>query len=308
MFGSIRDSLDKARRAVFGAVAQALGGKRDLTGDEISGLEGLLLSADVGVAATGRLLEAVRRGPAELSALERLKAEMLAILGPGPQPPELNQSGGPRPAVWLISGVNGAGKTTSVGKLGCRLTGRGHRVMMAAADTYRAAAGQQLAAWAGRAGAEAVSSKPGADPAAVAYDAVAAAQARGADVLLVDTAGRLHNKKHLQDELRKIQSAIGKKMPGAPHLGLLVIDTTTGQSGLTQARLFSESARVDGIVLAKLDGTAKGGIVLAVRQELGIPVAWVGTGEGAEDLREFDPAEFVEGLLGGPEASGEERP
>ncbi len=308
MLKSIGLSLDKARRAVFGAVARTLSGKRELTGEEASELEALLLSADVGSAATGRLLEAVRRGPAERSALERLRTEMLEILGPGLKPPFPGREGCPRPAVWLVSGVNGAGKTTSVGKLGCRLSKLGYRVMMAAADTYRAAAGEQLAAWAGRAGAELIASKPGADPASVAYDAVSAAQARGADVLLVDTAGRLHNKKHLQDELRKIQSAIGKRMPGAPHLGLLVMDATTGQSGLAQARLFSESTRVDGIILAKLDGTAKGGIVLAVRQGLGIPVAWVGTGEGTEDLQEFDPQEFVEGLLGGPAPLGKEHP
>lgn len=302
MLRALKQSLSKARHGVFGAVAGALSGKRSLSAGELDRLEGLLLSADVGVEGTRRLLQAVRQGPSELDALERLKAEMLAILAPkSDYRPPGGENGG-KPAVWLILGVNGSGKTTSAGKLGSRLAGRGLKVMMAAADTYRAAAGEQLAVWADRAGAELVASKPGADPAAVAYDAVAAAQARGTDVLLVDTAGRLHNKKHLQDELRKIHATIGKRMPGAPHLGLLVMDAATGQSGLAQARLFSQAVPVDGIVLTKLDGTAKGGIVLAIAQELGIPVAWAGTGEGAGDLQEFDTEEFVEGLLGRDDA------
>ncbi len=302
MLRALKQSLSKARHGVFGAVAGALSGKRSLSAGELDRLEGLLLSADVGVEGTRRLLQAVRQGPSELDALERLKAEMLAILAPkSDYRPPGGENGG-KPAVWLILGVNGSGKTTSAGKLGSRLAGRGLKVMMAAADTYRAAAGEQLAVWADRAGAELVASKPGADPAAVAYDAVAAAQARGTDVLLVDTAGRLHNKKHLQDELRKIHATIGKRMPGAPHLGLLVMDAATGQSGLAQARLFSQAVPVDGIVLTKLDGTAKGGIVLAIAQELGIPVAWAGTGEGAGDLQEFDAEEFVEGLLGRDDA------
>lgn len=301
IFKSIGQSLAKARQAFFGPAIQALGGKRELTAAEAAEIESLLLSADVGVAATGRLLEAVRGGPRGLSALERLRAGMLGILEEARKKHPSSGNGDLKPAagpeVWLVCGVNGSGKTTSVGKLGCRLAAEGKRVMMAAADTYRAAAGQQLEAWAVRAGAELVASKPGADPASVAYDAVAAAQARGADILLVDTAGRLHNKKHLQDELRKIWATSGKRMPGAPHLGLLALDATTGQSGLAQARLFSEAVRIDGIILTKLDGTAKGGIVLAIGQELGIPVAWAGTGEGPDDISQFDSEEYVDGLL-----------
>jgi fused signal recognition particle receptor len=308
MLKSIGQSLAKARSAFFGAVSGALGGKRQLTPEEMANLENLLLSADVGTAAAARLLAAVSQGPSELDALGRLKAEMLAILREAKAETSnfdfLISNMATKPQVWLIYGVNGSGKTTSLGKLGHRLTGQGLKVMMAAADTYRAAAGQQLAVWAGRAGAELVTSKAGADPAAVAYDAVAAAQARGADVLLVDTAGRMHNKRHLQDELRKIHATIGKRMAGAPHLGLLVMDASAGQTGLTQARLFSEAAPVDGIILTKLDGTAKGGMALAVRQEFGIPVLWVGTGEGVEDLQEFSADDFVESLLGQP--SGQE--
>lgn len=301
MLDNLRASLAKARATVFSAVSEALSGRGKLSAEEMSHLRELLISADVGVVASDRLLEAIGKGPMNMTAMERLKSGMLVILkesqGRLKDNTEGGQQGQTRPEVWLVCGVNGSGKTTSVGKLGFRLAAMGKRVIMAAADTYRAAAGQQLEIWARRAGAELITSKPGADPAAVAYDAVAAAQARGADYLLLDTAGRLHNKKHLQDELHKIWATVGKRMPGAPHRGLLVLDATTGQSGLAQARLFSEAARIDGIILTKLDGTAKGGIVLAIAQELGLPVAWVGTGEGPDDLNEFIPEEYIDGLL-----------
>jgi fused signal recognition particle receptor len=202
-----------------------------------------------------------------------------------------------RPAVVLMTGVNGTGKTTSIGKIAHHLREAGLTTVIGAADTFRAAAGEQLETWAERSGADFVSSQSGADPAAVAYDSVSAAQARGRDVVIVDTAGRLHTQDHLMDELRKIHRVLGQREPGAPHEVLLTIDATTGQNGLQQARLFAQAVDVTGIVLTKLDGTAKGGIALAIAHELGIPVKLIGVGEGLEDLRPFDPEAFARALF-----------
>ena len=205
---------------------------------------------------------------------------------------------GAEPAVLLMVGVNGTGKTTTIGKIASHLSREfGLSVILAAADTYRAAAAEQLAEWADRAGAELVRSEPGGDPGAVAYDAIESARARGADVVIVDTAGRLHTQGNLMDELAKVRRVIGKQLPGAPHETLISIDATTGQNGLRQAKVFSEAAEVDGVVLTKLDGTAKGGIVLAIASELEIPVKLIGTGEKLEDLRPFDPTDFAQALL-----------
>ena len=205
---------------------------------------------------------------------------------------------GAEPAVLLMVGVNGTGKTTTIGKIASHLTREfGLSVVLAAADTYRAAAAEQLAEWADRAGAELVRSDPGGDPGAVAFDAIAAACARGADVVIVDTAGRLHTQGNLMDELAKVRRVIGKQLPDAPHETLISIDATTGQNGLRQAKVFSDAVEVDGVVLTKLDGTAKGGIVLAIASELEIPVKLIGTGEKLEDLRPFDPTDFAEALL-----------
>ncbi len=197
----------------------------------------------------------------------------------------------------LVSGVNGTGKTTSIGKIAWHLREAGRTCVIGAADTFRAAAGEQLETWATRAEADFVSSQSGADPAAVAFDAVSAAEARGRDVVIVDTAGRLHTQGHLMEELRKIHRVIAQRIPGAPHEVLLTIDATTGQNGLQQARLFADAVDVTGIVLTKLDGTAKGGIALAIAHELGIPVKLIGIGEGIEDLRPFDPADFARALF-----------
>jgi len=202
------------------------------------------------------------------------------------------------PAVLLMVGVNGTGKTTTIGKIAWHLSKEfGLSVVLAAGDTYRAAAAEQLAEWADRAGAELVRSAEGGDPGAVAFDAIAAARARGADVVIVDTAGRLHTQTNLMDELAKVRRVIGKQLPGAPHETLLSIDATTGQNGLRQAQLFAEAVEVDGVVLTKLDGTAKGGIVLAIAAELEIPVKLIGTGEQLDDLRPFDPTDFANALL-----------
>ncbi len=202
------------------------------------------------------------------------------------------------PAVLLMVGVNGTGKTTTIGKIAWHLSKEfGLSVVLAAGDTYRAAAAEQLAEWAERAGADLVRSDPGADPGAVAFDAISAARARGADVVIVDTAGRLHTQGNLMDELAKVRRVIAKQIPEAPHETLISIDATTGQNGLRQAKVFSDAVEVDGVVLTKLDGTAKGGIALAIASELGIPVKLIGTGESLEDLRPFDPADFARALL-----------
>jgi fused signal recognition particle receptor len=204
----------------------------------------------------------------------------------------------------MVVGVNGVGKTTSIGKLAARDARAGRRVLLVAADTFRAAASEQLAVWAERTGADLVRHQQGADPGAVAYDGLRAAVARHADVVIVDTAGRLHTKSNLMDELRKVRRVVAREVPGAPHETLLVVDAVTGQNGLAQARAFLEQLEATGVILTKLDGTAKGGIVLAIAGELGLPIRFVGVGEGVDDLREFDPEEFARALLAPTEASG----
>jgi fused signal recognition particle receptor len=238
-------------------------------------------------------------GPEQVLAV--LREEILALLPP--RVPEVRPEAPPR--VTLVVGVNGSGKTTTAGKLASLWGREGRKVVVAAADTFRAAAVEQMAIWAERTGAEVVRSQPGADPAAVAFDAARAARARGADELLVDTAGRLHNKKPLMDELAKIARVIAKEVPGAPHETLLVLDGTTGRNAVNQAREFTRVAPVTGLVLTKLDGTARGGVAVAIGRELGIPVRYVGVGEGAEDLLLFDAEEYVAGLLAPPGTRGE---
>jgi fused signal recognition particle receptor len=203
------------------------------------------------------------------------------------------------PSVILVVGVNGTGKTTTIGKLANKLREHGHSVVLAAADTFRAAADEQLEIWAERAQADIVGSQKGGDPAAVAYDAIEAAQARGKDVVVVDTAGRLHTQSNLMQELSKVRRVIEQRLPGAPHETLLVVDATTGQNGLQQARLFGDAVGVTGVALTKLDGSAKGGIAVAIAHELGLPVKLVGVGEGLEDLRPFDPRDFAQALVRG---------
>lgn len=263
-------------------------------------LEEALIAADVGVKTTeqllGRVRERLRHAPAATTEDLRaaLSKEMIALLPPpppkGPGPPAY-------PQVVLIVGVNGSGKTTTIGKLAQLYKAQGKRVLLAAADTFRAAAIEQLQYWGDRVGAEVVAHQPGADPGAVAFDALQAAKSRNVEILLVDTAGRLQTKVNLMEELRKVQRVLQRVDPTAPHQVLLVMDATTGQNGLSQARHFTEAVGVNGVVLTKLDGTAKGGIVLAVAAERGLPVLYVGTGEGLNDLTPFDPAVFVAGLL-----------
>jgi fused signal recognition particle receptor len=258
-------------------------------------LEDLLIRADVGPVASADLVARIRQAPdAATDAVSALRAEMIRLLGPD-EPLKLREGA---LSVILVVGVNGSGKTTTIGKLASRLAGQGAKVSLAASDTFRAAAGEQLEVWAGRAGAHLVSQQRGADPGAVAFDAVKSAIARGSDVLIVDTAGRLHTKQPLMEELKKVKRVIEKA--GAPvDETLLVLDAQTGQNGIAQARAFTEAVEVTGVVLTKMDGSAKGGIVLAVREELAAPVRFVGVGESAKDLRPFEAEAFVDGLLAG---------
>jgi fused signal recognition particle receptor len=298
LFRRLRDSISRSRRAMAQQLAAAV---LDPSDDEVwERLEEALIQADCGVPATVAVVE---RLEAEASAgtiatAEQLTARLQEVIAELMAPPaDARIDVSHAPSVLLVTGVNGTGKTTTIGKIAWHLREAGRTCVIGAADTFRAAAGEQLETWADRAGADFVSSQSGADPAAVAFDAVAAAEARSRDVVIVDTAGRLHTQSHLMDELRKIHRVIAQRLDGAPHEVLLTIDATTGQNGLQQARLFAEAVDVTGIVLTKLDGTAKGGIVLAIAHELGIPVKLVGVGEGIEDLRPFDPRDFARALF-----------
>jgi fused signal recognition particle receptor len=266
-------------------------------------LEEILLGADVGMRTTQRLIDAVGQDDASTPLHASLEREALAVLRAADArvPPPMPPSAGPR--VILVVGVNGVGKTTSIGKLAARYQAAGKRTLLVAGDTFRAAAGEQLAAWAQRTGADLVRHQQGGDPGAVVYDGLRAALARRADVVVIDTAGRLHTKGNLMDELRKIRRVVAREVEGAPHETLLVLDAGTGQNGLAQAHAFAEHLPITGVVLTKLDGTAKGGIVLGIAGELGVPLRYVGVGEGAGDLRDFDPEEFVKALLEPPEAT-----
>ena len=289
-FSRLRDSLGKTRRAMTEQLAAAAFDPAD---DEAwERLEEALIAADVGVPTTAELVSRLEARP-DLGELgEELAREAAELLG---EPGRLELDG--PPSVILVVGVNGTGKTTTIGKLASRLSEHGHSVLLAAADTFRAAAEEQLEIWADRAGADFVGSERGGDPAAVAYDAIEAATARGRDVVIVDTAGRLHTQTNLMEELAKVRRVIERRLEGAPHETLLVIDATTGQNGLQQARLFSDAVDVSGVALTKLDGSAKGGVALAIAHELGLPVKLVGVGEGIEDLRPFDPHDFARALL-----------
>jgi fused signal recognition particle receptor len=288
VFSRLRDSLSKSRRALTEQLAVAAFDPADDASWER--LEEALIQADVGVRATAELVRRLeaRQDLTELNAA--LSEEIAALLG---EPPTLDVA--QRPSVILVVGVNGTGKTTTIGKLAQKLREHGREVTLGAADTFRAAAEEQLEIWAQRAGARFVGGERGADPAAVAYDAVGA----GEDVVIVDTAGRLHTQTNLMDELAKVRRVIAGRLDGAPHETLLVVDATTGQNGLQQARLFNDAVGVTGVALTKLDGSAKGGIAVAIAYELGLPVKLVGVGEGLDDLRPFDPGDFARALVSG---------
>ncbi len=294
----IRDRLGKARGLITGYVGSVLS-RSSIDDSSWDDIEEALIRADVGVATTGTLIDNLRQRvksdsldtPEQL--LSALRDQLKADLAVEDRRLHLAETG---TNVWLFVGVNGVGKTTTIGKLGLRRAAEGNRVVMAAGDTFRAAAAEQLQTWAERVGADLVRGAEGGDPGAVVFDAVQRAAARGADLVLADTAGRLHTKVNLMEELRKVHR-VAQREPGVVSEVLLVIDATTGQNGLTQAREFAEAVGVTGVVLTKLDGTAKGGIVLAIQAELGIPVKLVGVGEGPEDLIDFDPDEFVDALF-----------
>jgi fused signal recognition particle receptor len=292
LFSRLRDSLSKSRRALTAELAAATFDPGDDAAWER--LEEALIRADVGVPATAELVQRLEaRG--DLTDLgEALAEEIASLLG---DPGTLNVSAAP--SVLLVVGVNGTGKTTTIGKLAERLRQHGHTIVLAAADTFRAAAEEQLEIWAQRASAEFVGAERGADPASVAYEAIERAGGAGADVVIVDTAGRLHTQSNLMQELTKVRRVIEGKLAGAPHETLLVVDATTGQNGLQQARLFGEAVGVTGVALTKLDGSAKGGIAVAIAHELDLPVKLIGVGETLDDLRPFDPDDFARALVAG---------
>jgi fused signal recognition particle receptor len=299
VFKRLRESLSKSRQALSEEISASLFDRIDE--ETWERLEEALILADAGAPTTAAVVERLEHEveagtvPADGAAVRDRLSEILGeVAATGRAPIDLSAS----PAVLMMVGVNGTGKTTTIGKIAWHLSKEmGLRVVLAAGDTYRAAAAEQLAEWAERAGAELIRGQEGADPGAVAFDAIAAARARGADVVIVDTAGRLHTQDNLMEELAKVRRVIAKQIPEAPHETLISIDATTGQNGLRQAKVFSEAVAVDGVVLTKLDGTAKGGIALAIAADLGIPVKLIGVGETLEDLRPFDPAEYAEALL-----------
>jgi len=299
MFRRLRERLGRTREALSGGMDRLFRGRKVVDAELLEELEELLITADIGVETSLFLIQALedKLRRRELGDVEKLKAalqaEMVALLA---SPPAPDRSA--RPWVVLVVGINGVGKTTTIAKLAHQDRHQGRTPILVAADTFRAAAVEQLEIWGERIGAAVVKQKTGADPAAVVFDGLAAGLARGADTVYVDTAGRLHTKVNLMEELKKIHRTAAKKIPGAPHEVLLILDATTGQNALNQARLFHEAVGVTGLILTKMDGTAKGGVALGVVHETGIPLKYIGVGEAMEDLRPFDAEAFVEAILG----------
>ncbi len=293
-FDRLREGLSKTRKGLIEKVESIFEG-RSVNEETLEELEETLILADIGVGSASEIVEHLRRNAdrAGGSVKDFLKSELVSMLG-SHSPLVIF---GDRPFVILAVGVNGVGKTTTIGKLASRFRDQGHSVLLAAADTFRAAAIEQLEIWSQRAGSQFVKHQSGSDPSAVVFDAIEAARARKVDVVIIDTAGRLHTKSPLMEELKKVKRVCGKAMPGAPHEVLLVVDATNGQNALRQAQLFHEAVGVTGVALTKLDGTAKGGIVFAIKKELNIPVKLIGVGEGIDDLQDFVPEEFVRALF-----------
>jgi len=301
LFDRMKEAVSRTRQNLSERIDEVVAFSKEIDRNTLDDLEATLIAADLGSATTHQVLEklrerADRKQIKDVGELKRLlKEELLSILNAANTPPVERPEGVPE--VILVVGVNGTGKTTTIGKLAQTVRSQGKTVLLCAADTFRAAAIEQLEIWGERTGTEVIRTKPGGDPAAVLYDALQAANARHTDCVIVDTAGRLHTKSNLMAELEKMRRAAQRLIPGAPHEVLLVIDATTGQNGLQQAKQFTDAAAVTGVVLTKLDGTAKGGVVIAIARELGLPVRYVGVGEKAGDLLPFDPQEFVDSLF-----------
>lgn len=300
-FSRLKESLTKTRESFVEKIDQVFTGRKGIDEDLYEELEEVLIQSDVGVNTALKLVERVRKGVKARNVQEaaRLKEifqeELEYMMGEKIVPIKTNPEG---PTVIMVVGVNGVGKTTTIGKMAHNYKQQGKKVLLAAGDTFRAAAIDQLEIWAERVGVDLIRHQEGSDPGAVAFDAIHAAKSRGVDVLLIDTAGRLHNKSNLMDELRKVHKIVSREMPGAPHEVLLVLDATTGQNALNQVKIFSEAVNVTGIALTKLDGTAKGGVVTAIVTEMAIPVKLIGIGERMDDLRPFDPKDFIDALYG----------
>lgn len=297
-FSKLVQGLSKTNTGFLSRLENVLS-RREVAADLWDELEELLILSDIGMATTMNLRDRVessvsKKSLSDLSEIRSaLQNEILHILQNAEGTVELNH----KPMVMIVVGVNGVGKTTTIGKLADKFVNKGYKVMVAACDTFRAAATEQLQVWSARVGSELIKGNPGADPSAVAFDALSASKARGIDILIIDTAGRLHTKTNLMDELKKIKRVVGREMQGAPHEVLMVLDATTGQNALQQAKMFNETVGVTGVALTKLDGTAKGGVIVAIADDLNIPVKYIGIGESLDDLREFNAKEFTEALF-----------
>lgn len=300
-FDKLKAGLEKTRKGLTENIERLVGGYAKIDDEFLDDLEAILLAADCGVRTTQKLIADIKEGikakeintPADLKPF--LSGRITEMLCSGTEAAPVRTPG--TPYVIMVVGVNGVGKTTTIGKLGNYFTQHGQKVLFAAADTFRAAAIDQLEIWGQRSGLDVIKQAENSDPAAVAFDACQAAKARQTDFLIIDTAGRLHTKSNLMEELKKVERVVSREIPSAPHEILLVLDATTGQNAINQAKLFHQAVHVSGVVLTKLDGTAKGGVVIAIKHELGLPVRWVGVGEGIDDLRPFDPSDFAKALF-----------
>lgn len=300
LFKRLKERMNKTREGFVRQMDQLILGKKEISPELLDELEEILITADIGVSTTQEIFNKIRNEVKrrELSdpdiLRDRIKGQILGLLQVDASPINWQQA---RPFILLVVGVNGVGKTTTIAKLAYRLKQDGKKILLAAGDTFRAAAIEQLEAWGKRAGIPVIKHQAGSDPSAVAFDAVEAGIKRDSDIIIIDTAGRLHTKVNLMEELKKIKRVIAKKIHDAPHETLLVLDATAGQNALSQAKLFKEAADVTGIVLTKLDGTAKGGIVISIAHQMQIPIRFIGIGEGMEDLRPFDPKEFIDAIF-----------